>query len=169
MRMKNDRRTFLRMSGLAGLGFAGSGVFKGHATEPVEKDLDQISRKLAKDHSQRFNMSGYAAPKLETVRVGFIGLGHRGPTHLGHASKIEGVEIKALADIRPENVNAAQKLIQGTSDKPSLYTGKEDAWKQLCDRNDIDLVYIVTPWAMHAQMAVYAMEHGKHVAMEVPA
>ncbi len=26
-----------------------------------------------------FNMSGYAAPKLETVRIGFIGLGNRGP------------------------------------------------------------------------------------------
>jgi hypothetical protein len=135
--MKKDRRAFLRMSSLAGLGFAGTGVFRGYATEP---DLDQISRKLAKDHSQRFNMSGYAAPKLETVRVGFIGLGHRGPTHLGHASKIEGVEIKALADIRPEKVNAAQKLIENTSSKPSLYTGTEDAWKQLCDRDDIDLV-----------------------------
>ena len=32
-----------------------------------------------------------------------------------------------------------------------------------------DLVYIVTDWKVHAKMAKYAMEHGKHVAIEVPA
>ena len=36
-------------------------------------------------------------------------------------------------------------------------------------RDDIDLVYICTPWNLHTPMAVYAMEHGKHVAIEVPA
>ena len=39
----------------------------------------------------------------------------------------------------------------------------------MCDRKDIDLVYIATPWALHAPMGVYAMEHGKHVCIEVPA
>ena len=48
------------------------------------------------------------------------------------------------------------------------YSG-EEGWKQLCERDDIDLVYIVTPWQLHVPMAVYAMEHGKHVAVEVPA
>ncbi len=55
-------------------------------------------------------MSGYAAPKLDTVRVGFIGLGGRGPSHLNAISKIEGTEIKALCDLRLESVNKAKKV-----------------------------------------------------------
>ena len=39
----------------------------------------------------------------------------------------------------------------------------------MCQREDIDLIYIVTPWEAHTPMAVYAMEQGKHVAIEVPA
>ena len=38
----------------------------------------------------------------------------------------------------------------------------------MCERNDINLVYIATDWKHHAEMGVYAMEHGKHVAIEVP-
>ena len=39
----------------------------------------------------------------------------------------------------------------------------------MCRRDDIDFVYIATNWALHAEMAIYAMEHGKHVALEIPA
>ena len=49
------------------------------------------------------------------------------------------------------------------------YSGSEDAWKKLCEQEDIDLVYIATDWKHHAEMGVYTMEHGKHVAIEVPA
>ena len=52
---------------------------------------------------------------------------------------------------------------------PTLYSGNKDEWKKICDRKDIDLVYIATPWNMHVPMAVYAMEKGKHVCIEVPA
>ncbi|MCQ2135993.1 MAG: Gfo/Idh/MocA family oxidoreductase, partial [Bacteroidales bacterium] len=48
------------------------------------------------------------------------------------------------------------------------YSG-EDGYKALCERDDIDLVYLAVPWQYHTSMAVYAMEHGKHVAIEVPA
>ena len=44
-----------------------------------------------------------------------------------------------------------------------------NAWKELCQRDDIDLVYITTDWKKHAKMMIYAMEQGKHVACEVPA
>ena len=49
------------------------------------------------------------------------------------------------------------------------YSGSEEAWKELCQRDDIDLVYIVTDWQHNAEMMLYAMEQGKHVACEVPA
>ncbi len=114
-------------------------------------------------------MCGYAAPKMETVRVGFIGLGNRGPGAVKRMSHIEGVDIKGLCDIRPEKASAAGQLLASSVHKPVLYSGKADEWKKLCDRKDIDLIYIATPWDLHTPMAVYAMEQGKHVAVEVPA
>jgi hypothetical protein len=52
---------------------------------------------------------------------------------------------------------------------PDIYTDDKEGWKKLCDRSDIDIVFIATPWNLHTPMAVYALEHGKHVAIEVPA
>ena len=108
-------------------------------------------------------------PKLDTVRVGFIGLGMRGPGAVERWTHIPGTKIVALCDLLPENAERAQKIVTNAGmEAPVLYSGSENAWKQLCERNDIDLVYIVTDWKHHAEMGVYAMEHGKHVAIEVP-
>jgi predicted dehydrogenase len=74
-----------------------------------------------------------------------------------------------LCDLRPEKANAAKALLENTSHNPVVYTGNENEWKKVCERNDIDLIYIATPWQLHTRMAVYAMEHGKHAASEVPA
>src|SRR4051794_25141509 len=164
--MKDNRRNFLKLTGLTGLSLAG-GVMNGFANEQGAT-LDKVP--IASDFAgPQFNMSGYAAPKLETVRVGFIGLGQRGPTHLNAMTKLQGVSIAGLCDVREEYVNKAQKMIENSGHKPTLYSGDKDAWKKLCDRKDIDLLYIATPWALHVPMAVYAMEQGKHVAVEVPA
>ncbi len=119
--------------------------------------------------SQHFNMCGYAAPKLSTVRTGFIGLGGRGPRHLRNMCKLEGVEIKGLCDIRPDSAGKAQKIAKDAGHNPEVFTGSAAAWKELCDRDDIDLIFIATPWDTHTPMAVYAMKQGKHVCVEVPA
>tara|TARA_R110000737_G_scaffold350579_1_gene390035 strand:- start:679 stop:1944 length:1266 start_codon:yes stop_codon:yes gene_type:complete len=113
-------------------------------------------------------MSGYAAPKLDVVRVGVVGLGNRGPGAVNRLSKIEGVEIKALCDLRPEMVDKVMKSLEGTKHKPETYSGSAYAWKKMVDRDDLDLIYIVTPWEWHTPMAVYAMEAGKHACSEVP-
>lgn len=110
------------------------------------------------------------APKLETVRVGFIGLGMRGPGAVSRFTKIPGTQVVALCDLRPERVASAQNILKKANlPEATGYSGSVDAWKKLCERDDIDLVYIATDWKNHADMAVYAMEHGKHVAIEVPA
>ena len=161
--MSNKRREFLKLSGLAGLGVVGTG-FKGLSLEEQEQVLAQSKKKYA----QRFNMSGYAAPKLDVVRVGVVGLGMRGPGAVNRLSKIEGVEIKALCDLRPEMVSKVMKSLEGTSHKPDTYSGSAYAWKEMVDRDDLDLIYIATPWEWHTPMAVYAMEAGKHACSEVP-
>jgi hypothetical protein len=160
--MSNNRRDFLK---LAGLGLVGSSLPNFSQAESQEQ-LFHLSQKL---HYQQFNMSGYAAPKLNTVRVGIVGLGQRGPGAVDRLSKIEGVEIKAICDLIPERVDKIKAKLGTTGHKPEGYSGNVYAWKKLVDRNDLDLIYITTPWEWHTPMAVYAMEAGKHVAVEVPA
>ena len=110
------------------------------------------------------------APALETVHIGIIGLGMRGPGAVTRLSNIPGAEVVALCDIEQDRVTKAQKLLTDAGKPKAVeYSGSRDAWKQLCQRNDIDLVYVATDWKMHAEIGVYAMEHGKHVAIEVPA
>ena len=158
--MKQKRREFLKTSGLAGLSMAGIGLLSAEGKNNPSQ---------AWVGPPKFNMSGFAAPKIATVRIGFVGLGNRGPGAVNRMSKIDGVDIKALCDIRPEKVNAVKKSLEGSSHNPEVYTGKEEEWKKMCDRSDIDLIYIATPWSMHAPMALYAMNQGKHVCIEVPA
>ena len=82
---------------------------------------------------------------------------------------IEGTEIKALCDLYPERAAAAQEILKKAGRPHAQEYSGEEGWKELCQRDDIDLVYIVTPWQNHVEMAVFAMEMGKHVAVEVPA
>jgi predicted dehydrogenase len=163
--MKSNRRKFLQYSGLAGMGLAATNLIKSYAS-PVQESIPDLANRKAKQH---FNMSGYAAPKMDVVRIGFIGLGNRGPAAVERMKHIEGVEIKALCDIRPEKAEAAKKILEGSVHKPEIYTGREDEWKKLCERPDIDLVYVATPWSLHTPIAVFAMSHDKHVCTEVPA
>ena len=110
------------------------------------------------------------APKIDTVRVGFIGLGMRGPGAVSRWTHIPGTKIVALCDLSPERVEKSQEILKNAGmPEATSYSGSEDAWKKLCEQEDIDLVYIATDWKHHAEMGVYAMEHGKHVAIEVPA
>ena len=112
---------------------------------------------------------GMTAEPIETVRVGFIGLGMRGSGAVPRYCYIPGVEIKALCDLRQECVDYSQQTLAGHGlPAADSYVG-EDAWKQVCEREDIDLIYICTDWLSHTPIALYAMEHGKHVAIEVPA
>jgi predicted dehydrogenase len=163
--MKNNRRDFIKLSGLAGLGLIGSGFSSFRSIEEFEK-LPELVRYT---HNQNFNMSGYTAPKLDQVRVGVIGLGMRGPGAVSRLSKIQNVEIKALCDLIPERVEKVAASLKGTIHQPEKYSGSAYSWKKMIDREDLDLIYIATPWDWHTPMAVYAMESGKHAAVEVPA
>lgn len=105
---------------------------------------------------------------LETVRVGIIGL-WRGAGAVSCFAQIEGVEIVALCDLIPERIDNCCKILQKNGRKDPVVYSKEEDWKKMCEREDIDLIYNATPWDLHVPIALYAMEHGKHVAIEVPA
>ena len=160
-----SRRNFLKKAGLSGLALAGTEFI----SNAYPKDEMVGSTGYWDNHVQYFNMAGYAAPKIPTVRLGIIGLGNRGFAHLNSMTSIGDVEIKALCDLEPAKVEKAAELAKKTGHTPAMYAGSMDEWKKLCEKTDIDLVIVTTPWYMHAEMSVYAMEQGKHVATEVPA
>ena len=112
----------------------------------------------------------FAVDPIENVRIGFIGLGMRGPDAVNRMTCIDDVTVVALCDLEANRVEKVQLEILEAKGLPraAAYSG-EEGWKQLCERDDIDLVYICTNWQTHVPMAVYAMQHGKHVAVEVPA
>ncbi len=160
--MSTNRREFLKLTGFAGLGLAGAGLLGCSSGSGGNYPFSG-------NHDQVFNMHGFAAPPLETVRIGLIGLGGRGSGALRRLRRIEGVEIRGLCDLVPENANEAAESLEDSPHNPEIYVGSDDAWKDLCERDDIDLVYICTPWHLHTPQAVYSMERDKHVATEIPA
>lgn len=106
---------------------------------------------------------------IDCVRIGFVGLGVRAKRAVHRMMHIDGCEVVALCDLVEENINEAVGIItEYGHTHPATFTGN-DGWKQLCKQPDVDLVYICTDWASHADIAVYAMQNGKHVATEVPA
>lgn len=106
---------------------------------------------------------------IPVVRVAFIGLGMRGSTAVERFTQLDGVEIVALCDKVPAHVERAQRTLS-VHGLPAAqeFTGADD-WRRVCELEGVDLIYNCTDWQMHVPIALYAMERGKHVAVEVPA
>lgn len=172
--MQINRRSFLKITGATGVGVFFQNYLTGCNTTVREsknnsKKLSNIAKEASRKHSQSFNMCNYAAPKIDTVRIGFVGLGERGSEAVKRISRIDGVQIIAICDELDEHAQKAKQLIKTTGHPAIIYSGKKDSWMELCRRDDLDLIYICTPWALHAPISIYAMEQGKHVATEIPA
>ena len=150
-----DRRDFLKKTTKASLGLAfGSMAFSAYAEEMLPA----------------LNMFPFKLTPLETVRIGMIGVGGMGTSHVSNFLKIKGCEIVAVCDIVEERVERAQKMATDAGfKKPEGYSRGEHDFKRLCERKDIDLVFIATPWKWHVPMCLEAMNNGKHAATEVPA
>jgi hypothetical protein len=81
-------------------------------------------------HRQRWNMCGYAAPKLAIVRAGIVGIGKRGIGAVQRLKLIEGLEIKALCDKKMDRAETARKaLVDFRLASPKTYGGEEVDWR----------------------------------------
>ena len=111
---------------------------------------------------------GLTAPKMEAVRVGFVGLGMRGPGAVERFTYIPGTQVVALCDYEAERAERCQEYLKRASmPRAAVYSG-EKGYEELCRRDDIDLVYIAADWLHHFPVAQCALQNGKHVAIEVP-
>ena len=112
---------------------------------------------------------GMACDPIDTVRIAFVGVGGRGASAVKRYTQIDGVRIMAFCDLKQDRLDLCQGYLKDAGlPEADNYLG-ETAYKELCDRDDIDLVYIATDWLDHVPISVYALEHGHHVACEVPA
>ncbi len=157
MTKRLNRRDFIRTSGAAGLGIAlgslGTGACKGGGQAPIKTDP----------------IEHLVTPPIETVRVGYVGVGNQGGGHFRNLLRIEGVEVKAVCDIREERIRWAEEQCEKFGKpKPAGYSDGPEDFKRMCDTEDLDLVYTATPWEWHVPVCVKAMETGKHAATEIP-
>jgi len=105
----------------------------------------------------------------EKIRVGVIGC-HRGLAHVTACCGIEFAEVVAVCDWRDERAqHAADLCVRMGRTKPAVYSGTEEIWEKMAERDDIDAIYAATPWRWHVPMALKAMKQGKHAFVEVPA
>ncbi len=114
----------------------------------------------------------FAAPQ-ETIRVGVIGCGGRGPDAAINAiDGSPGIVVTALGDAFPDRVQAAAKLLQEKRPDaykviPSQMFHGLDAYKHVL-ACDIDLVILATPPGFRPQMIEAAVNAGKHIFAEKP-
>ena len=110
----------------------------------------------------------YAALKGRTVRVGFVGVGQRGSAAVHRVSMIPGVEVVALCDRIADRVEDNVKWLAENKYRsvPKKYVGDE-AYKELCDFGECDVIYCATPWALHQPVALRALNGGKIPLVEV--
>jgi len=113
---------------------------------------------------------GLTHPPMETVRVGIIGVGARGNSLLGNLLDLNRVRVTAVCDLVPGRVEAARhRVTKAGQPEPAGFSAGETDFENLCRRDDVDIVYIATPWDSHVPMALAAMTNGRHAAVEVPA
>ncbi|MGA2246178.1 MAG: Gfo/Idh/MocA family oxidoreductase [Verrucomicrobiota bacterium] len=171
-----SRRDFLKASMLAGLGASLANLTGGCASAPAGIVAATQAGVLSADYaSTRPRPAGQkpvhdlTTEPRERVRVAVIGL-HRGRTHVTACANLESAEVVAVCDIVDDRAKGAADAVEKkTGKRPASYSGNENIWEQMVARDDIDAVYIATPWAWHVPMCLRTLEQGKHALVEVAA
>ncbi len=102
---------------------------------------------------------------MEQYRVGVIGLGGRGMGHIhGIMTERDDVIVTAVCDVYEDRIEKAQKLCKDKKDWDVVGT---KCYKELIERDDVDVVFVFSAWENHFPAAIYAMDHGKQVGIEV--
>jgi len=107
------------------------------------------------------------------LRVGIIGLGTMGRVHLEAYAKIEGVEVIGISDADPKraggDLSGTELNLGGGEAKGSAkkLRGTTD-WRELLRWPEVDIVDVCVPTPAHPEIAVAALQAGKHVVCEKP-
>ena len=102
---------------------------------------------------------------MNKLKVGFIGLGHRGVGLMRNVLRnFEDVDVTAVCDsYEDRSVDAAEKVRQERGTAAAAYTD----YRLLLQDPNVDIVIISASWEAHIPLAVAAMRAGKITAVEV--
>ena len=146
-----DRRDFLALGGAA------------LAASVLPAEAEARAKTQSKD-------GPFATPPIELVRIGYVGIGGMGSSHVRNLLRIAGCRITAVCDTRPERTAWASKaIVEAGQPAPTVYNRGPRDFERMCETEDLDLVYNATPWEWHVPIMLAAMKNGKHAATEVPA
>jgi phthalate 4,5-cis-dihydrodiol dehydrogenase len=95
-----------------------------------------------------------------TLKIGMIGIGVGGAEILPAMEAMDSIDLVAGADVVPETLERFKQRYPATR----TYTSAE----ALCQDPDIEAVWVSSPNRFHAEHAILATNHGKHVVVEKP-
>ena len=98
------------------------------------------------------------------IRVGVVGTGRMGSSHVKSFHEIPGVRVVAVCDVDKDHLDRVVGKFTDRKEKVDAYT---DVRKLLDDKN-IDAVVIATPNHWHSLIAIWACQAGKDVYVEKP-
>lgn len=112
----------------------------------------------------------FSVAGIPEVKIGFVGIGLQGGSHVRNFLRIPGCRITAVCDVRSERTAWAAKAITDAGHPPpAVYDKGPRDFERLCETETLDLVFTATPWEWHVPVLLAAMTNGKHAATEVPA
>ena len=102
---------------------------------------------------------------MKKVNVGFIGLGARGHDLLRDiVLEIEYVDVVSVCDGYEDRARVGAEIVKT---KRQMEPACETDYRKVIDNQQVEAVIIATAWESHVEIALYAMNAGKAVAMEV--
>ena len=146
MSSKSTRRNFVQTTSAA----AAAAVLGGIGTS---------TRTLAQEAAKSPN---------ERLRIGCIGTGDRWKAVVSQATKFG--DVLAVCDVDSSHMEEGRKMMleaQSKSGRDYKVDAYED-YRKILERNDLDMVTIVTPDHWHSKIAIEAMQAGKDIYCEKP-
>ena len=165
---KLSRRDLLKAAGIASVGLTTSGIGQAHdaPSEAASNEVEATQSRPAKQKS----MIGVKFEPRDVVRIGIVGVGLRGTDVLREFLAIDKVAVNAVCDVVKEKCERAAQMVEKAGQKtPTIYSKGERDFERLSTRDDLDLIYIATPWEWHVPQILAALKGGMHVGTEVPA
>lgn len=141
---KDSRRKFIKS--LAGTALAAS--------------VPQIIKASGKEKEEQCKLREYYSVN-DNVNVALIGAGGMGTADAQTAKTVPGVKIIAACDLFDPRLEEAKKNFG-----PEIFTTRD--YKEILAKKDVDAIIIGTPDHWHKEIAVDALNAGKHVYCEKP-
>ena len=117
-----------------------------------------------------FLPSSLFARSSNKLQVGIIGTGLRGQWMTKLLLNRSDVDIPVICDIDEKMIDMVLNVFEKQGrPKPKIYRDGPEDFRNMVSNEDLDGVYIATPWEWHHPMAMAAMENGCNVGTEVPA